>query len=448
MTIPQMPANLDIERELLSIMLNHPVVVPHVRKKVHATMLYITENQRLFKCMLYLYSNVAEKFDPMMVIETMDKLYGEDGSVAVAEILRGGMNEDRIDWFIDRILEYASRRKLIRMSQTTQKNANDMSKDLREIIQSIDSGVNLIRNAVKEEVDLKEDIEEMSLHIGNKDATIPFGVNVLDRKISGFMRNDITTIGGRTSHGKTTFAIDTMKRQLDTGFTVLVLTNEITKRLYLQKMACNIANIEYQKVIKYGDISDEEKEQFDKAKEHMLNNYVGKLHMYEFIDNIYAVTALINSYKPDVFWFDWLQRIPMVPGVTDGKEWIKIVYAELAKCLPKTNTAAVIVSQLSTRKAQARGNKRPELYDFDESSFIEKASCDCHLLYWYYNDTLIKDYMSIAELINAKNRFGEPSYSFLSHDARTGKYFDTSMIDRSKLNDYLKETGLSHNARS
>ncbi len=448
MTQPQMPANTDIEKELLSIMLNHPRTIPNVRKKIQSTMFYMEDNQRLFKSMLYLYGNTSENFSPLMLTQTFTKLYGDDGSIPVAEILHGGMSDDGLDWHMNRVLEYASRRKLIKMSLTTQKNANDLAKDVKEIIQNIDSGISMIKNVVKEDVDLKEDIEDMSIHIGNKDATIPFGVNVLDRKISGFMRNDITTIGGRTSHGKTTFAIDTMKRQLDIGFSLLVITNEVTKRLYLQKMACNIANIEYQKVIKYGDISDEEMVSFKKAKEHMLNNYVGKLHLYEFVDNIHAVTALINSYKPDVFWLDWLQRIPMVPGVIDGKEWIKIVYAELAKVLPKTNTAAVIISQLSTRKAQSRGNKRPELYDFDESSFIEKASCDCHLLYWYYNDTLIKEYMSIVELINAKNRFGEPSYSFLSHDARTGRYTDTSMIPPDKLVDYLKETGLNYNERS
>ena len=129
----------------------------------------------------------------------------------------------------------------------------------------------------------------------------------------------------------------------------------------------------------------------------------------------------------------------------DGKEWIKIVYSELGKISAKTNTASVVVSQLSTRKAQARGNKRPELFDFDDSSFIEKASCDCHLLYWNYNDTRINEHMGIVELINAKNRFGEPSLSLLAHDPKSGRYKDAELIPRDKISRYAQETGLTIN---
>ncbi len=440
---PEMPFNYEVEKELLAIMLNHTHIIPFVSKKITQGMFYKEENRNIFQSLLYLY-NTKITFEPMMVMEALKERFSEkDGDFLIAEIMHGGITDANVEWYLDQIVMYASRRKLVKLSILMQKYSNDLSKDVNEVLLAMNSTISLVQSAVKADVNLADDIEDMSLALGNKDATIPFGIPVLDRKVAGVMRQDITTLGGRTSHGKTTFTIDTVRRQVERGFSTDLITNEVAKRLYLQKLACNIANIEYQKIIKFGDVSDEEREKFGKAKQHMLDNYVGKLRVHEFVDNINAITGIIGANKPDVFWLDWLQRIPLVPGVHDERVWIKIVYSELAKISAKANTAVVVVSQLSTRKAQARGNKRPELFDFDDSSFIEKASCDCHLLYWNYNDTRIDEHKTIVELINAKNRFGEPSLSLLSHDPRSGKYNDSKLIPRDKIARYAQETGLT-----
>ena len=440
------PFNKEVETELLAIMLNHPRTIPYVTKKVPQSMFYLETHKNAYKSMIYCYNMSNEKMDPIMVIEQYKKMFENrnDADVIISEIMHGGISDDRIDWYITRVQEYASRRKLIKMSQYTQKHANDLTFDVLDLISKLQTGVDLIRGAQSTETNLSDDIAMLEQNIGNKNATVPFGIPILDTKAAGFMRNDITTIGGRTSHGKTTWAIDTIKRQLDLGYTVDIITNEMTKQLYLQKLACNIANIEYQRIIKFGDITEEETVKFKEATAYMREHYVGNLRVYEFISSIGQITSLIQANKPDIFWLDWLQRIPLVPGVHDAREWIKITYGEIARVVPKSNTAAVIISQLSTRKAQARANKRPELFDFDDSSFIEKASCDCHLIYWYYNDTMDKEFMTIVEMIAAKNRFGQPAMALLSHDPRTGRYNDTSLIPVEKRKAYLQETGIGY----
>ena len=442
----QFPYNADVEKELLGILLNSPRTIPYCSKKITSSMFYINSNQALYRILLYLYNTIGEKIDPIIVVEQTSKTYPQYKDhiiMSLPDILHAGMSDTRLDWYIDKLVEYAARRKMMKMSEYMKNNANDLSISMVEITSKIQAGIDLIRNASKAEVDLRQDIEDMSLCIGSKNATIPFGIPVLDGKIAGFMRSDITTIGGRTGHGKTTFSIDTVKRITgELGYTADVITNEVTKMLYLQKLCCNIADVEYQKVIKYGEVTEEILEKINKAKAIMLEKYVGKLRVYEFVDNILEITSIINANKPDFFLLDWLQRIPLVPGVHDAKEWIKISYGEIARSVSKTNTAAVVVSQLSTRKAQMRSNKRPELYDFDDSSFIEKTSCDCHLLYWFYHDMRDRDVMSVAELINAKNRFGEPSTSLLSFNPASGRYSDSKLIPRERVVKYAEITGL------
>ena len=443
---PQIPFNKDVEKELLAIMLNHPRTIPHVTKKIPQSMFYLDVYRNAYRAMIYCHSMSGEKLDPIMVIEQYKRMFEDrsDAEIVVSEVMHGGISDERVDWYINKVQEYASRRKLIKMSQHTQKYANDLTFDVIDLTAKLQSGIDLIQGVQSTEVNLSDDIDMLEQNIGNKNATVPFGIPVLDNKAAGFMRNDITTVGGRTSHGKTTWAVDTMKRQLDLGYSITTITNEVTKQLYLQKLALNIANVEYQRVIKFGDITEEELAKFKKATKYMRENYIGKLKMYEFVANIGQITSLIQANKSDIFWLDWLQRIPLVPGVHDSKEWIKIVYGEIARVVPKSNTAAVIISQLSTRKAQSRGNKRPELYDFDDSSFIEKASCDCYLLYWYYNDTMDKEFMTVAEMIVAKNRFGQPAVALLSHDPRVGRYNDTSLIPVEKRKAYLQETGMQY----
>jgi replicative DNA helicase len=439
--------NNDIEHEILSIMLNQPKTIPYVSKKLTVSMFYMEDNQTMYRGLIHLYNTKGEAIDSLMLIDTIGKMfpqYIKSIPFIVSNIINGGFSTDKIDWYIERIVEYASRRKLSKMAEYTRQNANDLSVEIREILTKLQSGVDLIQNTVKEEVDLAQDIEDMTAAIGQKKNVIPFGIPVLDRKIAGYMRHDITTIGGRTSHGKTTFVIDSVRRIADLGFTVNVITNEVPKMLYLQKLACNISNLEYQRIIKYGDVQEEDVAKIKEAKEYMLKNYIGKLKIYEYVDNINSICSLILANKPQLFILDWLQRIPLVPGVIDGKEWIKISYSEIARAVAKTGTAAIVVSQLSTRKAQMRSNKRPELFDFDDCSFIEKVSCDCHLLYWYYHDTRVREFITITELINAKNRFGEPSVSLLHYDPKSGRYEDTSMIPREKAQNYIKETGLLH----
>ncbi len=422
-------------------MLNFPRTIPLIKKKLTTKSFYAGRNQRMYRALLHANSLHGEEMDSVGLSQSFSSLhprFKDEGIVYISDILIKSVFESRVEWYIEKALDYQARRRLLKLSQYTRQYVDDISRDTNEIIQKLQSGIDIIRTSVKYEKDLKEDIEEMSSNVGNSDAVIEFGTPILDRKIAGFMRNDITTIGGRTSHGKTTFAIDTIKKQLDLGYKVSLITNEVTKRLYLQKLTCNIANIEYRKIIKYGNVTDEEMSKFNTAKDYMLKNYVGKLNIYEFVDTISAETSIISADKPDIFWLDWLQRIPLVPGIPDPLQWIKIVYGEIAKTTAKTNTASVVISQLSTRKSQQQSgiHRRPQLFDFDDSSFIEKASCDCHLIYWYYNDTLDRRFITIAELINAKNRFGEPGISLLAHNPLSGRYEDSSVIGPERKRDY------------
>ena len=444
------PYNQEIEVGVLSAVISYPEIVPIVAKRINSKTFYLEIHGMMFKSILKDYNTHAGKIDMLTVSHAFSELYPEkknEGIVKISDIMAFNAIDvrDKIEWYLDRMLDYQARRRLLSTGVYIQKHANDLSTDTAELIQKLQSNVDVIKSRSRKESNLTDDIDDATDSLGKRGTVVEFNIPILDRKISGFMRNDITTIGGRTSHGKTTFTIDTAIRQLNLGYKVTLITNEVTKKLYIQKMLCNIADIEYQRVIKYGEITDESKEKLDQASQKMKKEYIGKLKLHEFIDNIYHVTSIIADESPDIFYLDWLQRINLVPGESDDRRIIKTVYGELAKCLPKTNTAGVIVSQLSTRKSQLFSgvHRRPQLFDFDDSSFIEKASCDCHLIYWYYNDTLDKRFMTIAELISAKIRFGEPSVTLLSHNPLSGRYRDSRFISPDRKKEYAEETGMS-----
>ena len=272
MAVIPYPFNKEIEIELLAIMLNHQRMVPYINKKVTHKMFYLQDHQRLFRALNYCYNTIGIKLDPLVLSEQYKKMYtdGNDISIAVvSEIIQGGLDDSRTDWLVEKIHEYASRRKLIKMSQYTQKYANDLSFDLIELMVGLQSGIDLINVTVKSESNLSDDLDAMVDSLGKTNAVVPFGKEVLDRKAGGLLRSDITTLGGRTGHGKTTFLIDTVISQLNLGYKIDVVTNEVKKQLYLQKMVCNIAKVEYNRVIKFGDITDEEMVRLKDAYKYM-----------------------------------------------------------------------------------------------------------------------------------------------------------------------------------
>ena len=78
---------------------------------------------------------------------------------------------------------------------------------------------------------------------------IPFNLASLDAFAGGMTRKEITVLGGRPGHGKTTLVINIIKGLIEQGYKVMLFNREMSNTEMLKKMTVMDSN-----ALKYGDI--------------------------------------------------------------------------------------------------------------------------------------------------------------------------------------------------
>ena len=68
------------------------------------------------------------------------------------------------------------------------------------------------------------------------DATVKFGYGQLDAMTGGMTRGEISVIAGRPGHGKTTLAVNIVRRLIHQGYKVLVLNREMPNKEMMKKI--------------------------------------------------------------------------------------------------------------------------------------------------------------------------------------------------------------------
>lgn len=128
-----------------------------------------------------------------------------------------------------------------------------------------------------------------------------------------------------------------------------------------------------------------------------------------------------TSKSVKIFVIDYIQLLPKGKYPEPYIEMSEIMN-KLKLCSIRNDVCIIISSQLS-RKVEDRPRSRPYLYDFRDSGVIEESSDLVLLLYRrdYYDSN---DRPNEAEIIVAKNRFGNTASFRLLFDRKEGDYFD------------------------
>ncbi|MBA7576585.1 Replicative DNA helicase [subsurface metagenome] len=276
---------------------------------------------------------------------------------------------------------------------------NDMKDGRLEIDTGIQKITAIPQIEIKEET-LKE-IFINALSKSVKGTEYKFDIQILNRYLGGLDKAEILTIGGFTSQGKTSLAIQLAIDFAENDKKVLYISGEMTT----YEVARRIIGNNNQKNImdlRKGIISKKEEGDIEKiidlASEWRLN--------IKKVTNLDDAEKYIRKYKPEIVFIDYLQNL----GVEND-------YKEITKNMLRIHTIAlreeitiIVLSQLS------RGSKdlvrRPRLNDLRGSGRIEEISNMVILIYW---ENRIKEKIKERrggeapeklELTIAKNRAG------------------------------------------
>ena len=259
-------------------------------------------------------------------------------------------------------------------------------------------------------------------NLKNGSNIIPFGLQQLDYPAGGMTRKEVTVLGGRPGHGKTTLAINIVRSLITQGYKVMLFNREMSNEEVMKKIIImESKDIEYSKIRK-NKLSDIEMIEVELLTEKIDKKYKN-LIMYDNIRKLSEAMLEISRYKPDVVLDDYIQLI-QVDNIEERRFQIESIMYEYKWICKKENCSAILVSQLN-REIEKRIDPKPRLSDFAESGVIEQTAETAIMPFYGWNfDNESHDKYEI-EIIVPKSRYGTIGTYVMGFNGNRCKfYFD------------------------
>ena len=319
----------------------------------------------------------------------------------------GGLSES----YARKIYEKYLLRQIVEEAEHIKKNVIHHGQDVYDLItgaHTLMGELLRVRPGAKFNIDnaMEDTIKTMS--DGNK-RMIKTGYTKIDAFAGGLTRGEVTIVGGRPGHGKTTFLVNLLTSMVAKGYKVAMFNRELPNTEVLKKMIC----IEEPKLsysdIRRGNFDAKDIERLREVQELIRNKYSeDKFVMFDDVRDFPHTASEVKKFKPDIIIDDYIQLITPT-GKEDQRrlqlEKICNDYKWLAK---ESNCAVVLASQLNRMlEMRSREAKRPKLSDLAESGAIEQVAENVFFIYYPHKVDPATHASNELHLVASKVRYGE-----------------------------------------
>ena len=262
--------------------------------------------------------------------------------------------------------------------------------------------------------DIDEAMSETIENIQNSDRNlIPIGYPSLDKMSGGLTRGEISIIGGRPGHGKSTLSLNMLKNMIDAGYKCVMFNREMSNTEMLKKLVVLESGLLSYSMVRSGALGDESSmNEMNNTVELIKKKYnKDKFLMFDNIRDFAQAATEVKRFNPDVIFDDYIQLIVPDSKINERRLQLEKIIHEYKWLAKNVNAAVILVSQLN-RSLETRGNPVPMLSDLAESGAIEQAAENVFFTYYDYkifkNKSLERGYgKEIIEIIAGKVRYGE-----------------------------------------
>ena len=350
------------------------------------------------------------------------------------------------------------RRELVSFSQLTLSEAINMSNDPLQLIAKVQQQLttavdNLIVKPIDELSKLAKE-RVIELLDDNKDSSskgIPSDFISVDETMGGNFKNgSLNILAGRPGMGKTTFALNIARNmgcfQNASG---VVFSLEMTKEQLVDKFIASESGVDSRN-IDQNKIHELDKNPLIESSIRLGNTNI-------FLDDQSNLTPMILrskatnlKLKHDIRFIivDYLQLMQDDNRKGKSREQEVSEISRSLKLIAKDLQIPIIALSQLSRACEARTNKRPMLSDLRESGSIEQDADVVMFVYRpeYYNENVDENGESLknkAEIIFAKNRFGEVKFTTIDCDLSKSKFMDLNpktKFEQPSINSFPKVT--------
>ncbi len=398
--------NIETEKRVISTIILEYEKDPNFFKKIIKTTgsneLYEKLHQKFFSCL----KEMLIKKHPIDLYTITDYLSNNEKLCLylkkIIETYPTIPNIYDIDKFIDKIKEKYRIRILVK---EINKISNSCTKEGLEESKAIEFLDNILQTTKKNQKNKTSfnKIDKIALTImekieknrenGGKQTGILTGFDKLDKITLGLQKTDLILIGGQTSVGKTTFALDIARNAAKKNKKVLIFSLEMSEEQLVRRILFGEAKLDSNKKTNdYLDNKDMEKLISGCNKISDFDIFIEDSGNISSEDIIRKVEDLKSTNGVDLVIIDYIQLIEEKKNFQRKDLEISHISRNLKRLAKKMNIPVIALSQLS-RKMEDRNKKKPRLSDLRESGALEQ---DADIVFFIYKEKK-KIYLEIAK---------------------------------------------------
>lgn len=421
------PQAAEIERAVLGALMIDKDAYAVVCDWLFPESFYDHRHQKIYAAI----SDMVAKEIPVDVLTVTEHLaqMGElefiGGPGYMAELTSKVATSANVEYHSHVIAQKYAARQLIVFSNNVEKNAFDETTVIDDLMSEASESLNKIcsHNVKKGPIQIdpitKQVYDDIGTAMGNKKEItgIPSGYYNLDRLTLGFQPSDLIVLAGRTSMGKTAFAVSMAKNMVvDYNIPVGFFSLEMSSKQLVGRLISNVCQIDGNKIVNGQMLYDE----YDRL-EKTVNSLLG---VPLYLDDTPAISTtelrirakrLVREHGVKIIFIDYLQQMRVTgERYSNDQERVAAISSALKALAKDLNIPIVALSQLNRGVEHREGieGKRPQLSDLRSSGTIEQDADLVILMfrpeyYHIYQDDKGNDLHNMAEAIVPKNRKGK-----------------------------------------
>ena len=428
-----LPYDSATEDAILGAVIMYPEEYETVTKFLSNDEVFYQDRARLLWKKIKRMTRGKEKIDMVTVASSLNDKEVKKGLTAhyVSCCYSAAPAKGAASYYANQLYEKYILRKVIVNSEEIQEKAKSNHIDVYDVINEAHSLYGELLDVRPSKVqDIEDVISDTLLSIKNKSTKlITTGYDNMDKWSGGLTRGEITIIGGRPGHGKTTVMINMLAKALEQGQRAMFFSRELPNSELMKKIICLESGKLSYGMVRKNIFSDDSlkivNETIDSIREkYSKENFL----MFDNLKDFSASSAEVKRFKPDIIFDDYIQLVSCEGYRSERRLQIEKLVNDY-KWLAKENDCVVVLASQLNRFIE-RNNTRgkalmPQLSDLAESGAIEQVAENVFFSYYDYKvQGEAGKGKNIITLIASKVRYGDSGVADLGYDGDKCKLYN------------------------
>ena len=429
-----LPYDSSMENAVLGAIIRYPEEYDVVSKYFSNDEVFYQDKARLLWRKLKKIINQKEKVDMIAISSSLTKKEVNKGLTAYYITLCYGEAPAKggTSYYATLLYEKYLLRQVIVSSEKVKEKAKENNVDVYSAINEAHTLYGeLLESRPSKVQDIEDVISDTLTSIKNKTIKlIKTGYGNIDKYSGGLTRGEITIIGGRPGHGKTTVMINMLSKALEQGKRAMFFSRELPNSELMKKIICLESEQLSYGMVRKNIFTDESLQIVNSTIERIRKKYSKEnFLMFDNLKDFSASSAEVKRFKPDIIFDDYIQLVACDGYKSERRLQIEKLVNDY-KWLAKDNDCVVVLASQLNRFIE-RNNTRgkalePQLSDLAESGAIEQVAENVFFSYYDYKVTgEAGKGKNIITLIASKVRYGDSGRSDLGYDGDKCKLYNS-----------------------